>query len=101
MTVICDGNDTGAFEGADRRQLFPGDAFGDCARDKNVYDSLLCCALVNQRHSAGIVDGGGSVWHANQRSETAPRGCGRAGSNSFFSSLAGLTQMNMEIDQSR
>src|SRR5204862_5551836 len=98
MAVIGDGNHAGSFERTDWRQFFHGDALRDRASDKNVYDSLFCCALVNQRNRAGIVDRRRGVRHANYGSETASCGCGRSCGYRFFGSLTRLAQMDMEID---
>ena len=99
MAVIGDGDDPRLFERADGRQFFPRDVFRDGPRHKDVDFAFPFRALANQRHRAGIVNGRGSVGHANHRSESAARRRRRARGDGFLGRLPRFPQMGVQINQ--
>ena len=99
MAVVGDGDDAGFFQAADGREFFAGEIFTDGAGDKNIYHAFPSSAFANQRDRASIVNRRCGVGHTDERGEAATRRCRRAAGDIFFGGLAGLAQMNMQVNQ--
>ena len=82
-------------------EFFARNASGDGARDEHIDDAVAFGAVVDERHRAGIVDGGRGVGHADDRRETAARGGGGAGGDGFLGGLARFAQVDVQINQAR
>lgn len=101
MSIVGDGDDPGVFERADGCHFLAGEAFGDGPGHKHINRGFIFGFVAYKSHRARLIDRGGGIGHAKDRTETAA--CGRAGSrgDSLLGRLARFTQVNMEIDQSR
>ena len=99
MTVVRDGDDSGLFQAADGCEFFAGDALGDRTADENIDDAFPFGDFADEGDSAGRINRGRRVGHADDGGESAARRRRRAGGDVFLGRLARFAEMDVQINQ--
>jgi hypothetical protein len=99
MPVVRDGDDAGAFEGADGGEFLALEADADGPRDEDVDLGLALALFADQGDGARVIDGRGRIGHAEDGREAAAGGGGGAGGDGFLGGLAGFAEVDVEVDE--
>ena len=101
IAVIAESHDTGLGQFAHFGQSFAFSAFGNAA-DRQDPDSTFSARLLSYIiHYRTVIYGRFGIRHAADGSKTAFGRCPGAGSDSFLIFKSGVSQVAMEIDESR
>jgi len=98
-TVISDGDNACLRQRTDRRQFFPGKILGDRASWQDTHLGHFRRSIFNPCNRAWTVRGRRCIRHANHCREPTRRGGAGTGFNRLFPAKAGLSEMNVNIDE--
>jgi len=99
FAVVGDRDHAGALEGANRRQRLALHADGDAAGRVHPHDGVAGGGVLDELDGAGVVRDRGRVRHANHGGEPAGGGGARPGCNGLLVGLAGLAEVDVDVDQ--
>jgi hypothetical protein len=99
VAVVGDGDDAGAFERADGGEGLALHADGDAAGGENFHDGVAANGVVDVLDGAGVVGDGRRVGHAHDGGEPAGGGGAGAGGDGFLMRLAGLAEVDVDVDE--